>query len=426
MFSPPQHDHINFNNMPGNEIILNMVHVKYFSNAELVNSLYELTKRLRLKENSELQAHQWENHPYVGEVIATICKKFHNLNLNHVIVSSLSFDRLTLPENTKIWTMVEQAVEKFLHKLKPVQIILFLDLLNREPNRTSKEFANKMLTILPIHVNSLSDKSIITLVEICLNKDLVNERLFNYFIYPRIESRIHKYSLSNYIKMLKLLGRLNYQDDLVFWNEHILPNLFNYELNYEQTKDMWEIFIELKVNCPLLDISKYIILIENAIKQFENLKESEQDISNLLLKIEADLSLLPKIKKPLIQSKQIKELQRRLKDENVKNAFLRQIGADKGTQIGKEEAEASAIKMLDIKDWKKAKYDITLEEKEKILAERKKAEEGELAQPETSPDKLEEQTKPEVDKENQQNDKAAKEPKKIKKVSKEKKETVNK
>ena len=68
--------------MAGNEIILNMMNHQYFRNGELVNCIYEFSKRLRLPENEELQQKEWDQHPFVGRVFNNVLKKLQTFNVS--------------------------------------------------------------------------------------------------------------------------------------------------------------------------------------------------------------------------------------------------------------------------------------------------------------------------------------------------------
>jgi len=67
--------------MPGNEIILNMLNHQFFKNSELVNCVYEFSKRLHLPENEELMEKEWDQHPYVGKVFNIVLKKLPTFNV---------------------------------------------------------------------------------------------------------------------------------------------------------------------------------------------------------------------------------------------------------------------------------------------------------------------------------------------------------
>jgi hypothetical protein len=283
-----------------------------------------------------------------------------------VIVSSLALDSYNFRKKKIVWRIVEKHVDRLMHKLKPSHIILFLDLFNKEPKRANKDFINKLLTIIPIHVEHLKDEELIKLMEVCINQNMVNERLFLYFIYPRIENRANRMNFKNYIKTLKLVSELHYQDDLDFWSESILPCVFNYEYSQKHAIELWQTLLQIKINCSSVDLSKYLILLENILKQFDNLKESGEDITEVLLKLEKDFSLIP-TKKESLTLKQAKEAEKRLKDQATLKSFMEKINAQEGTpQDRKKDAELNIGKLLEIKDWKKARYELNLAEIDKI------------------------------------------------------------
>lgn len=220
-------------------------------------------------------------------------------------------------------------------------------------------------------------------MRVSIDQGVVNERLFNYFIYPNIEKKIGEFKLVQYIEVLRLLAELGYQDDLVFWSEHVLPAMFNHEFSYGEAKELWEVFLKVKVNCPSVDLAKYAVMIENIIKQFENLKEEGKDVEELYLSIDKDsMAFIPK-KKVGITSQKLREAERRLSYQpSLQKLF-------EGEQVVKEKSsmEEELNKLLEIKDWKKAKYEMQLAEamKAKEEADKKELEMGmKISEPETS------------------------------------------
>lgn len=292
-----------------------------------------------------------------------------------MIVSSIALDRYNFNSQQAIWKVVEKNVDRLMHKLKPSQIILFLDLFNRQPGRANKNFLNKLLTIIPIHVEHLKDEELLKLVKVCLDQDLINERLFSYFIYPRIESRASKFSFKYYLNALELLSELHYQDDQEFWNSGILPCIFNYEYTGKDAQKLFEALLRVKINCPNIDISKHLLLVENILKQFDNLKESGEDISDIVLRLETDYTLMP-TKKEALTLKQVKETEKRLKDQAALKSFMERINQQEGTAESKaKEAEININKLLEVKDWKKARYELNLAEMESLRENREKLKE---------------------------------------------------
>ena len=259
-----------------------------------------------------------------------------------------------------------RSADRLMHKLSPKDIVLFLRVLNRSNERADMDFIHKLMTIMPIHVEKLRDKELLCLLEVIANLNIQNERLLKYFIYPRLEKRIDKFSFDNYITSLNLLANLRYEEDLVFWNDHVLPAIFNFDFSRNQVKLLWDTLLKVKVNCPLVNISRHILLVENIIKQFDNLKKSGKDITGVLLKLEKDLSLIPKASKERLTQSEMKEAEKRLKDQNILKQFMENVNSQTDAEGKSKAALESLNKVIEIKDWKKAKYEMNLAETEKL------------------------------------------------------------
>jgi hypothetical protein len=262
-----------------------------------------------------------------------------------------------------------------MHKLKPKDIVLFLRILNKSKERTDMDFMHKLMTIMPIHVEKLRDQDLLSLYEVMIEQNINNERLLKYFVYPRIEKRIGRFSFENYITALNLLSSAQYEEDLVFWNDHVLPAIFNFEFEESEIKLLWDTLLKLKVNCPLVNISKHIVLVENIIKQFDNLRKSGRDVKGLLLKLEKDLSLIPTTNKDKLTQSELKEAEKRLKDQNLLKQFMENVNSQTDAESKSKAALESFNKVMEIKDWKKAKYELNLAEVEKMREAKEKRKE---------------------------------------------------
>ncbi len=224
--------------------------------------------------------------------------------------------------------------------------------------RGTREFSHKLITIMPIHTPSIRSREIIEIIEICTDNNLQAERLINYFLIPKIEKTVANFSFVNYILLLKVLAKMKYQDDPIFWSDHILPCIFNYDLTFNEAKELWEAYLSVKINCPSLDIAKYFILIENILNKFDILVKKNQDISTIKLSIDKDYSLIPTKESSGASNVKIKRLQQRISEKEGKENVLRELGinVEKGSSTIST-IEGSLNKILEIKDWKKAKYD---------------------------------------------------------------------
>ena len=153
-----------------------------------------------------------------------------------------------------------------------------------------------------------------------------------------------------------------------------MPCVFNFEMNFSEAKKLWEGYLNVKINCPSLDLAKYFILIEDILNKFEILTTKSKDINLIRLRIDKDYSLIPKKDENSISNLKIKKLQGRISEKEGKENVLRDLGikSDKIGEGASTSVEGSLNKILEIKDWKKAKYDFNQMELKKIREGRRK------------------------------------------------------
>lgn len=70
--------------MTGNEILYNMTNYNHFRNSELVNCLYEFSRRLELPENQEekeLRTYNWVEHDFVAPLYRNLVFNLPRFNV---------------------------------------------------------------------------------------------------------------------------------------------------------------------------------------------------------------------------------------------------------------------------------------------------------------------------------------------------------
>jgi hypothetical protein len=90
----PIHDALDFKQMTGNEIILNLSNCEYFRHSELINGIYEISKRMNLKVNEDVINYDIVNHPYIGKALAEAKKKMFNFKVNFKLTQVTTFDSI--------------------------------------------------------------------------------------------------------------------------------------------------------------------------------------------------------------------------------------------------------------------------------------------------------------------------------------------
>lgn len=157
-------------------------------------------------------------------------------------------------EKEDYWVEIEKAFDKFLHKISNNKFPYVLNMLNKplkksdslliskdnlddvtESNifndedtgnetsltiidkkkeikrRGSLRFMNLMVSILPMKVEKMTMLDVLRCVDVILDNNLKSDRLFNYFVYPKMEEEASKINFYVYIKLLKVLIRVGHE-----------------------------------------------------------------------------------------------------------------------------------------------------------------------------------------------------------------------
>ena len=86
----PLHDYINFKNMSGNEILINLNNVENLTQSEMMGGLLELAKRDREKK------YNWNQHPITAKCIKLYVKLVQGYNAKRVIQGALMLNLLRI------------------------------------------------------------------------------------------------------------------------------------------------------------------------------------------------------------------------------------------------------------------------------------------------------------------------------------------
>jgi hypothetical protein len=83
--------------------------------------------------------------------------------------------------------------------------------MNNNPYRGSKDYFNKIITIIPIQIEKFKICDLMKIIDVFLEHDIKPARIFDYFIYPRFEKNAATMQFENYNKMLNVLTELKYE-----------------------------------------------------------------------------------------------------------------------------------------------------------------------------------------------------------------------
>lgn len=124
-------------------------------------------------------------------------------------------------KNINYWKLIEENIDKLLHKIKIRQFPVLIEILNKKLKveelddqenvikppvfRASKDLFQKFVTILPIHIENLTLVELFTVCDMLIDNKIVNDRLLVYFIYPRFEQLIPSMMHNQIIKLIDIL-----------------------------------------------------------------------------------------------------------------------------------------------------------------------------------------------------------------------------
>ena len=105
----PRHDYINFKQMSGNEILINLNNVDNLGQQEMMAGLLELADRDRK------QVHNWNTNPITAKCIRIYCEKVKGYNAKRTVQGVLMLKFLRI-QNFKAWEITSRRILFLLHK----------------------------------------------------------------------------------------------------------------------------------------------------------------------------------------------------------------------------------------------------------------------------------------------------------------------
>ena len=125
-----------------------------------------------------------------------------------------------------------------------------------------RNFFERLVAMLPMMVPQMTNRDLIRTLEILVARGLGGQRLFDHYIYMKIERNVLKFDCSQYCRVVRALADKGFVEDSVFWDDFV----FKYPshdkngkegkrvLTYNQAKQVWDAIVYLKLRCPTIDL----------------------------------------------------------------------------------------------------------------------------------------------------------------------------
>jgi hypothetical protein len=260
-----------------------------------------------------------------------------------------------------VWKKLEDKIIKYLHKLKPYMFAEILTLFNKKIDkdyskferrsifyemddltsssnnnssnqssnststelsvipssnsnnkyRGSWEFFNKLITVLPVQIEKMTTLDVVRVMEVMILQNIKPTKLLRYFIYPKFEKTAKKLNFQVYIRMLKVLAEMQFQEDKVFWKDYVLENIYNLDMSENEVNLLYHVLRSVKISCPDIDFTKFLVILEKLSETFMNIKTKEANIEEND-EIKTASSRREKPKKSFNKSKSLQEKRMRV------------------------------------------------------------------------------------------------------------------
>ena len=130
----------------------------------------------------------------------------------------------------------------------------------------------------------MTNKDLVRTLEILVQRNLGGERLFNHYIYMKIERNILKFTCDQYCRTVRALAEKQFVEDSVFWEDYVFKytlcdkngNEGKRVLNYDQAKMIWDSLVYLQIRCPTIELKDTLRNVEKWLDLGEASKQQEQ------------------------------------------------------------------------------------------------------------------------------------------------------
>ena len=99
----------------------------------------------------------------------------------------------------------------------------------------------------------MTNADLISTLEVLVKKNMGGERLFNHYIYMKIERNVLKFTPSQYCRTVRALADKQFVEDQVFWEDYVFKYVSHdksgregmRKFDYYQAKQVWDSLVYL-------------------------------------------------------------------------------------------------------------------------------------------------------------------------------------
>ena len=80
-----------------------------------------------------------------------------------------------------------------------------------------KNFFERLVSMLPMHVPKMTNRDTVRTLEVLVKRQLGGQRLFDHYIYLKIERNVLRFTTDEYCRTVRALADKHFVNDSVFW-----------------------------------------------------------------------------------------------------------------------------------------------------------------------------------------------------------------
>lgn len=254
---------------------------------------------LELAKRDKKQNHDWNTNPITAQCIRTYKESVRGYNAKRTIQGALMLHMLRI-RNAEAWELTGKRLLFLLHKysardfafmlhtfnqIKDYEqmlgedVIVAEDVVRQDWSRVADSLPNnffeRLVAMLPMHVPKMTNRDLVRTLQVLVRRNLGGQRLFDHYIYLKIERNVLKFTNDEYCRTVRALADKHFVQDSVFWDDYV----FKYathdangregqrEFTFRQAKQVWDSLVYLKLRCPEIDLKDTLKHIEKWLDQ---------------------------------------------------------------------------------------------------------------------------------------------------------------
>ena len=125
-----------------------------------------------------------------------------------------------------------------------------------------ENFFERVVSLLPMHVPKMTNQDLVRTLEVLVARNLGGQRLFDHYIYMKIERNVLKFNIDLYCRTVRALADKQFVEDQVFWEDYVFKyathdrngNEGKRVFTFDEAKKVWDSLVYLKLRCPTIDL----------------------------------------------------------------------------------------------------------------------------------------------------------------------------